>query len=837
MDTVNECTRFRVLTFTTLVTALGLLLNFHPLADKASGAEGLVLPSRLWKWPVAVYNYPNEQANENIKVTFSDTGLLERLYFDPQASGNFDDATRLVDSSHTSITIAGQAFGDSNNVVLSQGYDLFRDHFKRKFSISKFSQSGKASDALLTNYGELINRSEIFYLWPRIHFLNDIPDFSQIRYSFGLSNRFDRVYFFEKVGGDLDFKSQPLGPTEFSVPVNHEKPYIIFFDSATGIGLTFLPPLSRPELRNWDEDDYIVYGSPDLTTNINKGEGKVTVSFTIKPNGGVAVNDSIDFYFTLRPFSGPPETGYTLFEADSAPRGITNLRGPFSGNSSQLRYYPIEGYSTDTPKQGLTSVRNGAFYWGHAGGTFHSWGYYKIIPNFIKFRNQVWQDETERLLEVYLEKSKDTGPPSGVPPYKLLTSHLLDEIISGADPYEYFYFSLSSDVGTRLAADLFPYFKRKDRREIFDELNRLQELYKEDGLYSWTKRLGAGGSNALWFNYSSHRVWRQYPPNRDVSVINTHVLATKTAAQMMFLAQTLGREDDVAFWKNMTEGGIDGIIWYLEQPDAWSEGNTALNYNLGGSKIVSYENIVTNALPYISILSPYRISDLTPWITRLFNNTLGRENFNAPISLAYVYGGPLRLATVRDAAEASSGGLSTILPLHPAPLFKFSDSQVKFWQIDDDVFTFKKNTGNEYFRELSVSLDEEAAELRGKTVSVNHIKSYFGNERFYSTGETFQLRVPTGPFEIYELVSTDVLELPVNPATGWNRFGVSGNYSASGVLEGIDNNCGSGVAGAISRRVNGLWETFTPIFGGSNFTPSESVPSYIRAASNCTSNP
>lgn len=742
-----------------LISTLWLFGPFSFLNPKVFAARPME-SSRLWSWPAVTYYRSNEQSNKKIKIKFSDASLLEELHFDPTASGNFDDSNPLINNFHAVIKIADATPMDVSDVALSHGYhgyDIFKDHFKRKFLLSKFSPNGVGSKIFITNYGELIDRSEIFYLWPRISFLNNVNDPTLIDYSFDLSGSFDQVYYFEKVGNSFRIKNQSLGSTEFLVPVSHQKPYIVLYNSHSGTGLTFLLPLSQPELRSWDADDYVVSDLLDLTVSISKQKQITKLSYLINSNKAIRKNDTVDLYFTLRPFSGSPISGFTFFNPDgSTPSGITSIEGPLSGDNSKLRYYPIEGYSTNLPKEGswgFTTVRKEAFHWGNVSGTFHSWGRYKIIPNFLKFENQVWQDEAERLLEVYLDKSKDNNPSAGSPPHKLLAQRLLNKITNTGDTYKHFHFSLSTDFATRLAADLFPYFSQNDREKIFNDLNSLQELYKEDGLYTWAKRINTGNGYALWFNYSSHKVWSQYPPDRDVSVMNTHVGAVKTAAQMMFLAQALNREADILFWKNMTEKGIDGIIWYMEQPDAWSEEDGVLNYNLGGHKSISYENMVAGDLSYISRLSSHRINDLVPGVTRLFENTLARGNFTAPINFAHVYGDDLSYEDIRSTAMSSPGGIGTILPLHPAPLFKFSFNGNKppFWQIDDSVFTFKKNTGNEYSKELSISVDEKAAQFRGETATINYIKAHFSNKKFFPSEGKFQLTIPTEPFEICQL--------------------------------------------------------------------------------------
>jgi hypothetical protein len=224
---------------------------------------------------------------------------------------------------------------------------------------------------------------------------------------------------------------------------------------------------------------------------------------------------------------------------------------------SFCRYYPFEGFSVSdiNVKNGFPSIPQGGFSWFPTRDSDRM----KQLRAEYKLSNaQIWKDEQTRQYLNFLLRSGEYG----LAPYKVLPAYLIDQTSDKSRIYTDFLFAQSGAENIAYAMTLMPNISDADRRTDLALLQRLKRLYDPADNLSWTLALS---DTSYWFEYTN--LWKKqgYRP----FIVNTHASALRIAVAMERLSIDYGSKQDVDYWTNVVNRGINGLIEYLADTGNW----------------------------------------------------------------------------------------------------------------------------------------------------------------------------------------------------------------------------------------------------------------------------
>jgi len=286
---------------------------------------------------------------------------------------------------------------------------------------------------------------------------------------------------------------------------------------------------------------------------------------------------------------------------------------------SHWRYFPVEGYSgrVDAP---YPNLHEDGFAWG-----LPRWSCDSVMATLERLADLTgktfWRDAALRHFAYYLEKSNEQG----LTPERITRGDSKPET-QNPKPEIYFAPGLGHN-DLWFALRFLPRLPANEREEDARLLQRLRTLYDPQNPNGWVTPRADG---SFWFEPRQFADEKGEPPY----IVASHCAALRVAATMVPLSQSLGQEEDAKFWRTVTQGGIDALLWYLGQKKAWDVDDPdgdALALTLRAPEPRAAGNAHLECLRHliqVMTLTDYRRSDLLPYVRRMAQHVV-KNNVDA----------------------------------------------------------------------------------------------------------------------------------------------------------------------------------------------------------------
>ncbi|MGQ9733033.1 MAG: hypothetical protein ACUVX8_17380 [Candidatus Zipacnadales bacterium] len=417
------------------------------------------------------------------------------------------------------------------------------------------------------------------------------------------------------------------------------KPFFIVHTPEDSRGVVIYHPFPA-EIRRWHIEDYIVESRPDVVCRpILQDDGPTLLMWDFRDLvcGKGGYEHSFDFALFIMPYAGSLKHALKEFQ-------VTDV--DLTANESPLRGEGLEaGYWTEwmTNAPGARLLRMARYYprefaswipgtlgecYGHRRG--HMWGSMTHQMRGIRVdplaEHALARDHAIRMLHFFIERANDRGAPPDMMMWRELAARL-------DNPDDYFthvfgqYWEYRLGEFRRLMQS--PYLTDMEKEDVYLALQGARNVFDPAAFGSWTKKTPNGG---LWFDYMDLPLW-----DENLWIINTHTTSLGVVGQFIALAQDMGEDQDAQWWAEIFRGGVEGLLYALEQDWMWyadAHDPNELRYaaRRGGPR--SYHSYMLTAwMPQVIrtaiALDNYRVDELVSYYKRMMQAKFLQDNDNA----------------------------------------------------------------------------------------------------------------------------------------------------------------------------------------------------------------
>jgi hypothetical protein len=352
-------------------------------------------------------------------------------------------------------------------------------------------------------------------------------------------------------------------------------------DALNTPSLAIHPLLHTAQIRNWQQHDYVIKEEKEVSVRIDSHDTRSTEICYSIDSVNASANETLDYYLLL--------TGIQKGErvADYYDSGVQRNNG---------YYFPREGYSTKaySSQPGFSMLRSNGYCWGWS--TF-SYPYGKYLRSFpSESRNGFYFDERVRHVTYFLDRQSAFG----LIPYTIMPEYLSARTKGAKKGIDEFMFAQTGIWDFECIREISAIAGRDIVKPLYKKLNSISTLYQPGSKVTWTVSLN---DSTRWFEYSN--LWRS--EGIILYVLNTHVTALHLAMLQWKLSEEIGTAAEIDFWERMVRAGINGIKWYIHDPENWRRTATGdgkvLAYQYHGEPSVQYQQFVKDELGEMRRLS------------------------------------------------------------------------------------------------------------------------------------------------------------------------------------------------------------------------------------------